>query len=409
MTTKFYLDTRGVADGGIATVKVALNSHGSSAYIGTGVRVTEAEWDKKTGKVIVHPLKVKLNILLAEKKLEIDKAIEELTKIGSLKGLTLSQIKNKVVAYLHGGEEKEQAQKDNLFMSRFDRWTESKKKYGTWMTYDQTRKKIREYAKDAETLTFEDITKEWLTGFEEFLKKTSPSANARSIKLRNIRTVFNEAIDDEITTAYPFRKFKIKGESTPSRALPTETLRALFEYPCEEYQREYVDIAKLMFFLCGINFADLVSLKSLKRGRCEYSRLKTNQPCSVKVEPEAAEIIKRYKGNEHLLNISERYKSYKDYLHLMNNALKRVGTKSVPGKKNEGTAIASDISSYFLRYSWATIAAELEIPKETIAAALGHSTQKSVTDIYIRVNRQKKVDEANRKVIDYVLYGKCKE
>lgn len=49
----------------------------------------------------------------------------------------------------------------------------------------------------------------------------------------------------------------------------------------------------------------------------------------------------------------------------------------------------------------ASIAAELDIPKETISEALGHSIGSEVTSIYIKFDR-KKVDEANRKVIDYV-------
>lgn len=43
----------------------------------------------------------------------------------------------------------------------------------------------------------------------------------------------------------------------------------------------------------------------------------------------------------------------------------------------------------------------LDIPKETIAAGLGHSAS-SVTDIYITFDRRK-VDEANRRIIDFVL------
>ena len=62
------------------------------------------------------------------------------------------------------------------------------------------------------------------------------------------------------------------------------------------------------------------------------------------------------------------------------------------------------ISSYWSRHTWATIAASLDIPKETIAAALGHGGN-TVTDIYIAFD-QRKVDEANRKVIDHVFSGK---
>lgn len=62
---------------------------------------------------------------------------------------------------------------------------------------------------------------------------------------------------------------------------------------------------------------------------------------------------------------------------------------------------------HYARHSWATIAASLDIPKETIAAALGHGGN-SVTDIYINFD-QKKIDEANRKVIDYLNNHKIKE
>lgn len=60
----------------------------------------------------------------------------------------------------------------------------------------------------------------------------------------------------------------------------------------------------------------------------------------------------------------------------------------------------------YTRHSWATLAAELDIPKETISAGLGHEIGSDVTSIYIKFD-QKKVDDANRRVIDYV-FGKEK-
>ena len=56
---------------------------------------------------------------------------------------------------------------------------------------------------------------------------------------------------------------------------------------------------------------------------------------------------------------------------------------------------------YIARHSWATIAYSLDVPKETISEALGHEIGSRVTSIYIAFDRRK-VDEANRKVIDYL-------
>ncbi len=79
------------------------------------------------------------------------------------------------------------------------------------------------------------------------------------------------------------------------------------------------------------------------------------------------------------------------------------------GKKKYGP-LFPHITTYWARHSRVTIAAELDIPKETIAAALGHGGN-SVTDVYIRFD-ERKIDEANRRVLDYVLYDKknnCKK
>ena len=64
--------------------------------------------------------------------------------------------------------------------------------------------------------------------------------------------------------------------------------------------------------------------------------------------------------------------------------------------------IEKEITSYWGRYSWATYAADLDIPKDTISEALGHVHGSKITGVYIKFSRDK-IDEANRKVIDYVL------
>ena len=70
--------------------------------------------------------------------------------------------------------------------------------------------------------------------------------------------------------------------------------------------------------------------------------------------------------------------------------------------KKEIVPLHLDIVWYTARRSWATIAAELDIPKETIGKALGHSEWDSTTtDLYISFD-YRKVDEANRKILDYL-------
>ena len=224
--------------------------------------------------------------------------------------------------------------------------------------------------------------------------------------MRNIRAVFNEAIDEEITSFYPFRRFKIRPVATRKRNLKVDDLRTLFNYPCEKHAANYLDIFKLMFMLIGINCVDLTHLKEIRDGRIEFYRAKTNRLYSIKVEPEALEIIERHKGKNYLIDILDRWKNHKDFNLKMNRTLKNIGPveRVGLGGKKIYHPLFPEITTYWARHSWATIAASLDIPRDTIAHALGHGNN-TVTDIYIDFD-QEKVDKANRRVLDWVLYCK---
>lgn len=289
---------------------------------------------------------------------------------------------------------------NRTFISVLDSFLELKSNAGTRSVYEGTRNKILIFDKGC---TFETIDRNWLSRFEKWMIDSGMKTNAYAIHLRNIRAVFNYAIDEEITTLYPFRKFKIRKEETRKRSLTVEQLRQLRDYPCEPYQERYRDMFMLMFYLIGVNAVDLFNAKELVNGRLEYKRAKTGKLYSVKVEPEAMEIIERYKGKKYLLNVLDEYGNYKDFLHRMGIGLKQIGEckRSGLGGKKHITPLSPDISSYWARHTWATIAASLDVPKETIAAALGHEIGMSVTSIYINFD-MRKVDEANRLVLDKI-------
>ena len=170
----------------------------------------------------------------------------------------------------------------------------------------------------------------------------------------------------------------------------------------EPFQQRYRDIFMLIFYLCGINMIDLAELKEIKNGYICYRRSKTNKLYTIKVEPEAAEIINKYKGKNYLINIKDNYKNYYDFTRRMNKALQRFGECSKVGRGGRKVidSCFPHLTSYWARRTWATIAAELDIPKETIAAALGHGA-KNVTDIYINFDT-KKIEAANRIIIDKI-------
>lgn len=396
--TKLYLDTRAVKDGKPAPLKIAINKKSKTALISLQVLLLPNQWDKRSGKVINHPNRLFLNNYITRRMLDIDTLVLKLAESGEIANMNALDIKNYILQQLSPA--KQENSKERLFAERFLKFAQSKKE-STQLVYMNTYKKMGQFCEDLDKLTFEDITKEWLTSYDTFLSETSPSRNARNVHFRNIRAVFNEAIDDGITKAYPFRRFKIRPVATIKRSLGVEQLRAIFSAPTDEHTEKALDIFKLIFLLIGINIIDLCKLRTVNNGRINFHRSKTNRLYSIKVEPEAMEIINRHKGSEYLIDILDLHKNHRSYTIMLNKQLKEIGVVSTdPNSK----PLFPQLTTYWARHTWATIAASLDIPKETIAAALGHGGN-TVTDIYIDFDR-KKVDEANRKVIDWVLYGK---
>jgi len=374
--------------------------------IGTDVRLTPDQWHPTLSRVVGHPRRKVINSYLDTLRLNAEQAMRDLVASGDT--LTAKLVRSRVVSRNKLGNTQP------TFLSLFLRVSEdARSKERTREIYRATAKKIRLYAEeqgaDANAWTFEDITRSWLADFDAWLMNSSPSKNARNIHLRNIRHVCNVAVAEHITTFYDFRGFSIKAVPTVKRSLSVEKLRQLFSLEVEQHQRKYLDVFVLIFCLIGINTIDLCHLRKsdVVDGRIEYDRSKTGRHYSIKVEPEAERLIALYSGEgDWLLDILDRYKNFKDFAHRLNDNLKRMGGVEV-GKhgKKERQPLFPRLTTYWARHSWATIAASLDIPNETIAAALGHGYGNRITAIYIDFDRRK-VDEANRKVLDWVFYGK---
>lgn len=401
VTTKLYLDTRAIKHGEPAPLKLAITKKSDTALLSLHVKILPSQWDKRIGKVKDCPNKIQLNSYIQTLKQRIDNLLLQMTADGELTKKTAVQIKNIVLERLDP-----MAENSNLFLSRFKAYTASRKKQRTREIYQETLKRIEQYDTKAGQLSFEQINKDWLTKFDTFLMDFEPSQNTRSIHFRNIRAVFNDAIDNDITDNYPFRKFMVRPVPTIKRAYSVERLRELFNYPVLPHERKYLDMFKLIFYLIGINVVDLCDLEKVEDGRIIYQRSKTSRPYNIKVEPEAQEIIDRYRGAKKLLNVADNFKDAHSYTSTINRALKQIGPRKHVMKDGkqvlEYLSAFPGLSVYVARHSWATIANQLDIPRETITAALGHSYGNKTTAIYIAPD-YRKVDEANRKVIDYVL------
>ena len=380
------LDTRRRKNDSTYPVKIAVHRSGKTIYIPTNISIKLDEWNKDRQEVVKRQDKRTLNVVLQDKVSSMQATLIRLQNDGKLRSLTDKQL----IEELTGVSDQD---RPHLIKDFFVQFVSTIPNPRTRQIYEVTLKKICEFDSSKE-LTFESVTPSWLRAFELFLAQKAPKINARSIHMRNIRAVFNAALDDELIACYPFRRFKIKSQQTAKRALTREQLLALMSAEVEEFQRKYIDMFFLGFYLIGINVVDMARLTGITNGRIEYERAKTHKLYSIKVEPEAQQIIDKYKSEKRFLSFFDNAKNYRAIANRQNYNLKLIGNKL--GIDN--------LTYYCCRHSWATIAAELDITDEVIAMALGHSNS-SVTEVYIRRNRDK-VDAANRKVIDYLLHNK---
>lgn len=244
-------------------------------------------------------------------------------------------------------------------------------------------------------LSFQEINFSFLSRFESFLIQKQLQTNSISIYLRNIRTIFNKAIDENIIGLeyYPFRRFKIKSERTIKRNLEIETIRTLKNANVKGRKAFARDMFLLSFYLIGINLVDLYYLKEIYNHTVIYKRKKTGKNYIVFLLPQARKIIEQYPSTTNVLNVSEIYCNVENFRKAVNVGLKDLCKELKLNIKP---------TSYYARHSWATIASDLDIPKETISAALGHEIGSKTTAIYIDYD-MKKVDKANEMVCNAIL------
>lgn len=397
----YYHDTRSGKD--TFPLKIRISHNKGNAYIGLGIRISPEQWDAESGMVVGHEKAKTYNARIRSEMSNAEQIISKLELSGEIKKYSATQVKEIIE---NDGEIPEGKSGAGDFYKFYLGCIPLKKKISTRSSYEQSLKKMQEYDPHLEIRTFEEIDIRYIESFDAWMAKNGICQNSRNVHFRNIRAVFNRALDEDVTQNYPFRKFKLKKQTTKKRSLTIDQLRTLRDYPCEEWQKKYVDLFFLMFYLVGINGADLLPAKRTQvvNGRLEYERAKTYKQYSIKIEPEAQAIIDKYKGEKLILDICEKGKQTPKYfLQRMSKVLKTIGPSIRKGRggKKTHTPLFPDLSQYWCRHTWATIAAELDIPKETIAAALGHDMGNTTTAIYINFN-QKKVDEANRRVIDFL-------
>ncbi len=250
-------------------------------------------------------------------------------------------------------------------------------------------------------MPLEELNSDLILAYERYLKINGVCLNTSSFYMRNLRAVYNRAVDKGLTPQRnPFKHVYTGICKTTKRAVSLKIIKEikdlpLWNKPTIEYAR---DMFMFSFYTRGMSFIDMAYLrkKDLSHKILSYRRHKTGQQLFIKWETQMQEIIDKYdtSGSVYLLpiirkpNIDER-KQYIYACHNINRSLKIIG---------ERLNLDIPLTMYCSRHSWASIAKSKNIPLSIISEGMGHDSEKT-THIYLSTLDTSLVDKANKAIL----------
>ena len=254
---------------------------------------------------------------------------------------------------------------------------------------------------DGHLLTFDEMDASQMLSYESYLKKQGLCSNTTSFYMRNLRAIYNQAVEQGLTPQnYPFARVYTGIAKTVKRAVNIEEVQKIKtkELPADSTVAFSRDIFLFSFYTCGMSLTDIAHLKEsdLQGDFLSYCRQKTGQRITIRWEPCMQRLVDKYKneGSPYLIPIitcpgEDEARQYQNQIHLINHHLKKLG---------EELGLSSKLTSYVARHSWASIAKSQDVPVAAISEAMGHTTERT-TRIYLKSFENTLVDGANQKVL----------
>ena len=259
------------------------------------------------------------------------------------------------------------------------------KKVGMAAAYKSTRSSLAKFIGRPD-VRMSEVDLAFVRRYEDFLYSNGASGNTVSYYLRNLRSLYNQAVTDGYHPRgeYPFAKAQTRPAKTVKRALSRTDMQNLADLNLEnEPELEFTrDLYLFSFYAQGMAFVDIVLLKKadICNGVLTYSRHKSKQLIRIAVTPQMQGLIDKYKTeNEYLFPIisgeyASGYQQYRLALGRINRHLKKI-------------AVVADIkvplTTYTARHTWATLARDYGAPISVISAGLGH-TSEEMTRVYLK-------------------------
>lgn len=428
------LDTRS-SKNGTGQIRLRINHRGTSAFVGTGVYVEPQYFIAGN---LYDPIRSKapMAMTLRDKVARVVRAVEEFiaeTDKATLNGMTATDIREKALGsgtesqYQYGSgsysggadctaygaknapadafsgsfcrmtaSTKRNAQSGD-FVAFFEEYGESRRTDKTRESYAYAAKVLRLYcaARGLRTLTFYDVNYARLVDYARWLSETKSPATRHMFE-SYVRAAYKDAQKRRLVSRDldPYYDYSIK--PVPLKDIETLTAKEMHALmvcdPKLGGQRMGRDIALMSFYLCGANLIDLYEMQDGKE--CVFVRHKIEhryqRELHIRIEPELAALVERYKGDGMLLAFKTKYPNYESFRHKIAHRLRELSGE-----------LGFAVTMPKIRRTWATIAGELECPDSVINKSMGH-VDATVNDRSYKDYKWSQTANWNRKIIDYI-------
>ena len=272
---------------------------------------------------------------------------------------------------------------------------------GTAINYQKTMHNFAQFL-NGKDIPFKSFTEHLINSYNVYLQQRGMVRNSSSFYLRIMRAIYNKAIKQKLTKqTYPFADVYTGVDRTRKRAVSQTVIASLYKLTFPQSSSLAFSRDLFIFSYCtrGMSFVDMAYLKktNLQDGYIIYSRQKTGQQLSIKIEPLVGQIISKYHTSDipflfPIITSQDSHIAYRQYQHALNtyNRHLRIIAKMFPGEIK--------LTSYTARHSWATAARNSNIPISVISAGMGHTTEQT-TRIYLDSIENSIIDEANKRII----------
>ena len=275
---------------------------------------------------------------------------------------------------------------------------------GTACNYARTLRSFSQYLGGVD-VPFSMITERLVEGYNAYLLRRGIVRNSISFYMRNLRAVYNKGIRlQRLASEEPFRSVYTGVDRTRKRAVDERLILRLARLALPPRSRMELARDLFLFSYCtrGMSFVDIAYLRktNIRDGMIRYTRHKTGQRLSVRIEPGVRAIVDRYAAATGdsgyvfpLLTASPgdpaAFRQSRSALNDYNRRLELLAGM---------LGAECRITSYTSRHSWATVARNHDIPVSVISAGLGHTSERT-TQIYLATLEDSVIDTANRKIV----------